>query len=133
MGYRSDVAYVIRFKTTEQRDAYMELVKHRNDEHMVNALEDCESRYEEPIITFETSDIKWYPDHEYVQGHSKLLAWAVETFPDDAAWRCVELGEDGQEEIHEGGDDTSDLYDYVDTRHTLSIDFPEVISTTTEE
>lgn len=132
MGYRSDVAYVIRFKTTEQRDAYMELVKHRNDEHMVNALEDCESRYEEPIITFETSDIKWYPDHEYVQGHSKLLAWAVETFPDDVGWRCVELGEDGQEEIHEGGE-CDDLYDYVDTRHTLSIDFPEVISTTTEE
>lgn len=132
MGYRSDVAYVIRFKTTEQRDAYMELVKHRNDEHMVNALEDCESRYEEPIITFETNNIKWYPNHEYVQGHSKLLAWATEIY-EDAAWRCVELGEDGQEEIHEGGDDASDLCDYVDTRHTLSIDFPEVISTTTEE
>jgi len=133
MGYRSDVAYVIRFKSIEQRDAYMELVKHRNDQDMINALEDCESRYEEPIITFETSDIKWYDTTAYVQGHSRLLAWAVETFPDDAAWRCVELGEDGQEEIHEGGEDCSELYDYVDTRHTLNIDFPEVISTTTEE
>jgi len=138
MGYRSDIAYVIRFKTTEQRDAYMELVKHRNDQDMINALEDCESRYEEPIITFRLDDTKWYSDNVYVQGHSKLMAWAVETFPDDAAWRCVELGEDGQEEIHEDGEDCSELYDYVDTRHTLNIDFPQVIAevlstTTTKE
>jgi hypothetical protein len=133
MGYRSDVAYVIRFKTTEQRDAYMELVKHRNDEHMMYALEDCESRYEEPIITFEVQDVKWYPDYPEVKGHSKLMAWAVETFPDDASWRCVELGEDNQEEVHQGGEDPSELYDYVNIRHTLTIDFPQVISTTTEE
>ena len=131
MGYRSDVAYVIRFATTEQRDAYMELVKHRNDQDMINALEDCESRYEEPIITFEANDIKWYIS-EYVKGHSALMEWAVEIY-EDSGWRCVQLGEDGQEEITEGGDDVSDLCDYVDTRHTLSIDFPEVISTTTEE
>lgn len=133
MGYRSDVAYVIRFATTEQRDSYIELVKHRNDEHMINALEDCESRYEEPIITFETTDVKWYENYEDVQAHYALMEWAVETFPDDAAWRCVELGEDGQDQIREGGDDPSELYYYVDTQHTLSIDFPEVISTTTKE
>jgi hypothetical protein len=131
MGYRSDVAYVIRFKTTEQRDAYMELVKHRNDEDMINALEDCESRYAEPIITYETTEIKWYIS-EYVKGHTALMEWAVETFPDDAGWRCVALGEDGEEQDNQGGE-CDDLYDYVDTRHTLNIDFPEVISTTTEE
>jgi hypothetical protein len=32
MGYRSDVAYVIRFATEEQRDTFVELVKHRNDD-----------------------------------------------------------------------------------------------------
>lgn len=133
MGYRSDVAYVIRFKSIEQRDTYMELVKHRNDEHMINALEDCESRYEEPIITFETSGIKWYPTSAYVQGHSKLMQWAVEIYPDDAAWRSVELGEDGQENIYEDGEDCSDLYEYVGTRHELRVDFPPVFPTTTKE
>jgi hypothetical protein len=131
MGYRSDVAYVIRFATTEQRDAYMELVKHRNDEHMVDALEDCESRYEEPIITYETTAIKWYVS-DYVKGHSALMTWAVEIY-EDAGWRCVQLGEDGQEEITEGGDDPYDLDEYVRTQHVLHIDFPEVISTTTAE
>jgi hypothetical protein len=131
MGYRSDVAYVIRFATTEQRDAYMELVKHRNDQDMVNALEDCESRYEEPIITYETTEIKWYIS-KYVKGHTALMEWAVEIY-EGSGWRCVALGEDGEEEIREGGDDVSDLYDYVDTRHTLTVNFPKVISTTTEE
>jgi len=133
MGYRSDVAYVIRFKSTEQRDAYIELVKHRNDEHMINALEDCESRYEEPIITFQVDDIKWYPDFAEVQGHHRFMRWAVEIFPDDAAWRCVELGEDGVEDTTMDGEDCDGLQDYVSTRHALHVDFPEVLSTTTTE
>ena len=38
MGYRSDVAYVIKFKTIEERDAYVTYMSAKNDEHIKQAL-----------------------------------------------------------------------------------------------
>ena len=131
MGYRSDVAYVIRFETAEQRDTFVELVKHRNDEHWTNAINECETNYEEPIITFETSDVKWYDDYKDVRAHNALMEWAVELYP-EAGWRIIQLGEDGQEECNQGGD-ADDLWDYLYTSHSLNTEFPAVKSTTTTE
>jgi hypothetical protein len=132
MGYRSDVAYVIRFETAEQRDTFVELVKHRNDEHWTNAIEECETNYEQPIITFEASDVKWYDSYDDVRAHHAMMEWAVELYT-GSGWRIVQLGEDGQEEIREGGDDVAELYDYIYTSHSLNAEFPAVKSTTTTE
>jgi hypothetical protein len=130
MGYRSDVAYVIRFKTAEQRDTFVELVKHRNDEDLTQALIECETEYEEPIITFEVGDVKWYDDYKDVRAHNALMNWAVELYP-DAGFRIVQIGEDGQEQADEGGND-DDLYDYIYTSHSINTEFPAVKSTTKE-
>lgn len=131
MGYRSDVAYVIRFETPEQRDTFVELVKHRNEKCWTQAIEECEVRYEEPIITFETSDVKWYSDYEDVRAHNALMEWAVELY-EGAGWRIIQLGEDGQEECNQGGE-CDDLWDYLYTSHALNTEFPAVKSTTTTE
>jgi hypothetical protein len=131
MGYRSDVAYVIRFETAEQRDTFVELVKHRNDEHWTNAINECETNYEEPIITFETSDVKWYPDYDDVKAHHAMLDWSIELYA-GAGWRIIELGEDGKEECNQGGEG-DDLWDYIHTSHSLNTEFPAVKSTTTTE
>jgi len=130
MGYRSDVAYVIRFETAEQRDTFVELVKHRNDD-WTQAILECETEYEEPIITFEVHDVKWYDDFKDVRAHNALMEWAVELYP-EAGWRLIQLGEDGQEECNQGGD-CDDLWDYLYTSHSLNTEFPALKSTTTTE
>jgi hypothetical protein len=130
MGYRSDVAYVIRFATEEQRDTFVELVKHRNDD-WTQAILECETEYVQPIITFETSDVKWYDDYKDVRAHNALMEWAVELYP-EAGWRIIQLGEDGQEECNQGGD-CDDLWDYLYTSHSLNTEFPALKSTTTTE
>ena len=130
MGYRSDVAYVIRFETPEQRDAFVEVVKHRNDD-WTQAILECETEYVQPIITFETSDVKWYDDYKDVRAHNALMEWAVELYP-EAGWRIIQLGEDGQEECNQGGD-CDDLWDYLYTSHSLNTEFPALKSTTTTE
>jgi len=131
MGYRSDVAYVIRFETAEQRDTFVELVKHRNDEHWTNAINECETNYEEPIITFETSDVKWYDSYDDVRAHQAMLDWSTELYT-GAGWRIIQLGEDGKEECNQGGTD-DDLWDYLYTSHSLNTEFPALKSTTTTE
>lgn len=130
MGYRSDVAYVIRFATEEQRDTFVELVKHRNDD-WTQAILECETEYVQPIITFETSDVKWYDDYKDVRAHNALMEWAVELYP-EAGWRIIQLGEDGQEECNQGGD-CDDLWDYLYTSHSINTEFPALKSTTTTE
>ena len=124
MGYRSDVAYVIRFGTVEQRDTFIELVNHRNDKHLKQALTECETNYEQPLITFFIENVKWYPDYPEVKAHDQLMEWAVELY-EEAGYRMVQVGEDGQEEEDQGGD-CDDLYDYIYTRHSLEIEFPQV-------
>ena len=130
MGYRSDVAYVIRFNTTEERDTFVQLVKHRNDD-WTQAILECETEYVQPIITFETSDVKWYSDYEDVRAHNALMEWAVELYP-ESGWRIIQLGEDGQEECNVGGD-ADDLWEYLYTSHSLNTEFPALKSTTTTE
>ena len=85
MGYRSDVAYVIRFGTVDQRDTFIELVNHRNDKHLKQALIECETNYDQPIITFFIENVKWYPDYPEVKAHDQLMEWAVE-FCADGGW-----------------------------------------------
>ena len=45
MGYRSDVAYVIKFDELAQRDAFITLMHAKNDAHINSALEEVEYRY----------------------------------------------------------------------------------------
>lgn len=129
MGYRSDVAYVIRFETAEQRDTFVELVKHRNDA-MSEAIKECETRYEQPIITFEAEDVKWYSDYDDVKAHNAILDWSIELYP-EAGYRITQMGEDGVEESNQGGD-ADDIWDYIYTSHSLNTEFPAIKSTTEE-
>lgn len=122
MGYRSNVAYVIRFENTDQRDTFVELVKHRRDDALTEAINDCETRYEAPIITYYAEDIKWYEGFEYVEAHKAIMEWAVELYK-NAGYRIVQVGEDGKEEVNEDGD-TDDLYDYIYSSHEVHTDFP---------
>ena len=68
MGYRSDVAYVIKFDDIETRDNFVTLMLAKNEPPITQALSECEHGYkDDPIITFDTVDVKWYDSDPEVE------------------------------------------------------------------
>ena len=125
MGYRSDVAYVIKFNDIETRDNFVTLMLAKNDKHITEAINECEYGYtKDPIITFRETDVKWYDSFEDVQAHQQLMKDAVEIYKHKGGrYRFISVGEDGAEECDENDDD-GDLWDYITTRHEISTSFP---------
>jgi hypothetical protein len=123
MGYRSDVAYVIKFDDIQTRDAYVTLMLANEDKLVREAIEECEyNDAHDPIITFRQDDVKWYDSYADVQAHKFIFTNAYEL--EMGSYRFIALGEDGAEtfeaeEIHDG----HDLYDYITTRHILDTNF----------
>lgn len=119
MGYRSDVAYVIKFKTIEERDAYVTYMSAKNDEHIKQALTEVDfSDKEDPIITFKTEGVKWYD----VEAHRQIYRHAHELGV--AAFRFLEVGEDGNETYEEEEiEGIDDLYAYVYSIHRIETSF----------
>lgn len=121
MGYRSDVAYVVKFKSFQDRDAYVALQLAKNEEVMKEAIFECEYDYKsEPLLTFEAEDVKWYESYSDVQAHTSIYKDAHELF--GASYRFGAIGEDGAEQVEEEGDEY--MYEYVYPVHKLHTDFP---------
>ena len=134
MGYRSHVAYVIKFDDIETRDNFVTLMLAKNDKWITQALDECEHRYEsDPVITFEECDVKWYDTYDEVKAHRTLMKEAVEIYGEKGGrYRFIAVGEDGQEQFDED-DNEGDLYEYITTRHEVVTDFPRIKLITTEE
>jgi hypothetical protein len=97
MGYRSEVAYVINFSSRELRDDYINVVLAKNDEHLTQALKDCDVPFDsshDTRINFYANDVKWYDSYEDVKAHTKLYKWATELYPEDCGWRYIRVGEE---------------------------------------
>jgi hypothetical protein len=121
MGYRSDVAYVIKFESIEKRDAYVGLVLAKGDE-CAKAMEECAYSYKrDPIITFHAEDVKWYDSYADVQAHTENYQEAYKVV--GAAYRFLAIGEDGAETFDQE-DGAYDLDDYIRAVHYLEVDFP---------
>jgi len=121
MGYRSDVAYVVKFESIEKRDAYVALCLAKNDEWITKAMEDCVYDNEkDPIITFKATDVKLYHDFPAVTAHRFIYQQAREL--DMGGYRFVAIGEDGQEDYDEEDMDF-DLSDYIYAVHKLETSF----------
>jgi hypothetical protein len=128
MGYRSEVAYVIKFDTLETRDNFITLMLAKNDEHITRAVEECEYGYDnDPIITFNVQDVKWYSSYDDVKAHHAMMREAVEIYGEEKGgrFRFIAVGEDGQEEFDED-DSVNDLYEYITTVHELHTSFPQI-------
>ena len=134
MGYRSHVAYVIKFDDIETRDNFVTLMLAKNDKWITEALEECEYRYQDdPIITFEEWDIKWYKGYDDVEAHRALMLSATQIYREKGGrYRFIGVGEDGAEEFDED-DNEGDLYDYITTRHEVQTYFPLIKVTTEQE
>jgi len=123
MGYRSDVAYVIKFKTIEERDAYVTYMSAKNDEHIKQALTEVDfSDKEDPIITFKAENVKWYNGYPSVEAHKFIYSHAHEL--EAASFRFIAVGEDGKEEYEEEEiEGIDDLYEYVYSIHRIETSF----------
>jgi hypothetical protein len=107
----------------------------KNEPPITQAINDCEYRYnDDPIITFESESVKWYPDFDDVKAHHQLMKDAVEIYGEEKGgrYRFISVGEDGAEDFDES-DDEGDLYDYITTVHAVQTSFPYIKSTETQE
>ena len=124
MGYRSDVAYVIKFKSFDDREAFISLMLSKNDPNIYQAVNETKYDYkEEPLITFEVDDVKWYPDFPDVQAHEQLYKDAHQYF--EADYRFLAIGEDGAETFDEIDNNGFGLFDYIYAVHRLATNFGE--------
>jgi hypothetical protein len=89
MGYRSTVAYTIRFTSDDDRlnehTFYTFIAEAKSKDACRAALEQCEIDEQKLQINYHVEDYKWYDSNLYVQGHEDLIQLAsdnIETFDD---------------------------------------------------
>ena len=125
MGYRSDVAYVLRFDNKADMDAFTALQLAKQDEHINDALKELrliQSTSRARILFFYAENVKWYQGYSDVDSHEVLLKQAIEMF-DTAGYRFVRIGENYDDvELKDEGD-YDHLWDYIDVyRPTINSD-----------
>lgn len=126
MGYRSEVAYCMRFKDQEQLDTFVAVQLCKKNGIINEALKELrqiETRQTEQYLYFYAPDVKWYDDYEDVKVHHKFMDELVADY-EDTAWlfiRCGEQADDLQEESD--GEDGWDLTEFITIcRPTISLD-----------
>ena len=96
----------------------------KNDPNIYQAVNETKHDYkEEPLITFEVDDVKWYPDFPDVQAHEQLYKDAHQYF--EADYRFLAIGEDGAETFDEIDNNGFGLFDYIYAVHRLATNFGE--------
>lgn len=129
MGYRSEVAYVIAFKSTEDRDR---LLARLPDDVVARLLDPDDGVTLTPTqIRFHEEDTKWYPSYFSVQDHLLLLEVAKEPHweGDDGYVSSVgvfaRIGEDWSDIEYETWSDARDglpyPWDLLDIERSMSI------------
>lgn len=123
MGYRSDVAYVIKFDDIEQRDAFVVLMRAKNNALITQALDEIDHDDDkDPIITFSCESTKWYESFPDVQAHHTLMDQAHELY--GAGYRFVRIGEDPNDiDVQDMDDKGLDLWEYVEPITTIRTNF----------
>lgn len=113
MGYRSDVAYTIRFKNKEHRIRFMATAALNPEIELKDfALMDDET----VLLSYES--VKWYDDYDWVKAHVQLLEDAKEQ---GCAWEFARVGEEAGDTEQDGGEGIDDNGNAMDTAEELSI------------
>ncbi len=123
MGYRSDVAYVIKFDSIEHRDNFVTLMKMKNEQHITQALDEVKHDYKkDPIITFTADSVKWYDSYPDVDAHHQLMDNAAALF--EGEYRFVRVGENHDDVEVDEHTTMYDLWEYVDPVRSIQTLFP---------
>jgi hypothetical protein len=94
MGYRSDVAYTIRF--TKAEDYHLFVLEAKAKPEVAGALGECDLDDKRFRIDFEAENIKWYESYPHVQMHEKLIDQAESWCEDDTH---IEVSPDTPEKL----------------------------------
>ena len=125
MGYRSEVAYVIRFKDKAMRELFVSLQRAKADPHINEALNEL-LEIEDCLLGYHADHVKWYEGYEGVAAHEKLMEDSIDMFNQDediVGWRFVRLGEETDDNIQEEAGDSDELYEYVDWYRGMNLSF----------
>jgi hypothetical protein len=117
MGYRSDVAFAIKFPTPKQRDAFTAVIKLASEPTELGCLAEY-TNYDEQTYTCFFTDVKWYPDYDDVKVHHILMERAVEDH--DASYYFVRIGEETDDiETQHNGEDVP--WDVIELHRSVRI------------
>jgi hypothetical protein len=133
MGYRSDVAYTIRFTddhdTNNTQSFYTFLLEAKANPKCQIALAEVTIDERRQRFTFTANDVKWYESYPDVDSHTALLElagdWAAQAHEGKLNCRIgvvyVRIGEnvDDVEEVHHGDYD----YDWIQIERRINTDW----------
>jgi len=131
MGYRSDVAYTIRFNSNDdelnKQSFYTFLAEAKSKEEYTMALDDVCMRIDEAryCFNFYTNDVKWYENYDDVISHTALFDLAKEWESSEATpcigYMFVRVGEEPSdiEELSGGLQD----YDWIRVSRQVNCDW----------
>jgi hypothetical protein len=125
MGYRSEVAYVIRFANKEMRELFVSLQRAKADPHINEALNEL-AEVEDCLLGYHADHVKWYDGYEEVKAHHTLMSDSIDMFNEDediVGWRFVRLGEETEDNIQEEAGNSDELYEYVDWYRGMNLSF----------
>ena len=113
MGYRSDVAYTIRFNheddTVVEHSFYTFLAEAKSKPEYALALDDKDLEIDEVRcrINFSANDVKWYEGYPDVDSHTRLLELAKDWVDNEAnpsiGYMFMRVGEEPADIEHLNG------------------------------
>ena len=133
MGYRSEVAYVIRFKDKAQKEAFINIQRAKADKAINGALDDL-VEVEDNMLGYHADYVKWYTDYEDVKAHETLMKDSINLFnetPDgnelpydeQAGYKFIRLGEESDDNEDEERGNAECLYEYLDWTKSITTSF----------
>jgi hypothetical protein len=125
MGYRSEVAYVIRFANKEMRELFVSMQRAKADKNINEALDEL-AEVEDCLLGYHADHVKWYDGYDGVKAHHTLMHDSIDMFNQDediVGWRFVRLGEESDDNVQEEDGNSDDLYEYVDWHKSMSLSF----------
>jgi hypothetical protein len=135
MGYRSEVAIVVAFKDTEQRDTFLTLQLAKKDDDINEALKEVK-KLESNKLFFYADSIKWYEGYDFVKAMTAIYLEAVELYGNDGAgYRFTRIGEEVEDiDISEDGE-YDDLWDYTSINRSIDVcvDYDNLTAVINEE
>ena len=130
MGYRSDVAYTIRFVSDHdeknKQSFYTFLAEAKSKAATAHCFTEVEVDEVRLRINFAVDDVKWYPSYPDVACHEALLDLADEWANDESnnsevAYRFVRIGEEPEDIETKTGGDAS--WDWVNVHRSIERDW----------
>jgi hypothetical protein len=131
MGYRSDVAYTIRFDHDDERVAsqsfYTFLSEAKSHPNFTAALSDKELEIDEARrrINFFSRDTKWYPSYPDVSSHDALVnladEWCTSVANQACAYIFMRIGEDDSDIERKCGGNYE--FSWINLKRELEVDW----------